>query len=762
VRTPSEHSHLDDFLDLRDSLRTARSGRGGFEVCRDLTAALDTAIRSLTSERTDVAVVAIGGYGRGELSLFSDVDLMLLHEVGDPSDEAANLFRPLWDANLRVGHAVRTSKEASAAAKERFDTQTTLLTSRLVSGSQELFDRLMSEVAGVTRARPLRRHLVAEERERRLETPYLLMAPNLKTGRGGLRTLQGFEWERRREDLIGRFSRDSRPEEGDARETLLRVRNALHASAGRAHDVFSPDLREPVARWLGADLFETARDLVGAMQAVDRLASLRWPEVLDERPGPLGRRVWARLIGKPESLSAVSPPSVDELMWILQSDEQGRLVFERLFEKGLVDDLLPEWEVVRSLPQLAPFHEHPVDVHLWRTVHEMRLLMGEPHYGRIAAELDAPEVLLLSAFLHDIGKGHGGDHARVGAGIAASFCARLGLDGRASSLIEGAVAHHLLLARAATRRDLDDPAVVDEITETVGDLAALQVIYLLTVADSRATGTTMWSDWKATLLRTLFVRCAARFGAEHAAPVEAGTTIGIVLEAVGADLAREFESHLIGMPDEYLRSATVDDVVWHFDLIGSVTGASGVGVRSEEPLDKVVVVGHARPRFRRLVAESFAANGIDVLEARLHSRVDGMIVDTFRVRDDRTGGSVPADRWARARVDIEAALAGELDTESKVAERAAAYPTSSPGVAKPSVDGSFDAATGDLVLTIKCADRIGRLAEILDALHRCGLEIRLAKLDSRGEQLVDTFHVRSDSDVDIEHLEALVAGSITP
>ncbi len=153
-----------------------------------------------------MAVVALGGYGRGELSLYSDVDLMLLHDVGDAAAAAADLFRPLWDAKLRVGHSVRTVREASDAARERFDTQTTLLTSRLVAGSEELFEQLMAAVTRVTRARPLRRYLVDAERNRRAEAPYRLMAVDIKTGRGGLRALQGFEWERRRQELIGKFS----------------------------------------------------------------------------------------------------------------------------------------------------------------------------------------------------------------------------------------------------------------------------------------------------------------------------------------------------------------------------------------------------------------------------------------------------------------------------------------------------------------------------------------------------------------------------
>lgn len=760
VATPSEQGSLDRHLGLRDTLRSERSGYGGVEVCRALTSSLDGAIHRLVSPLPEgVAVVAIGGYGRAELSPYSDVDLMLLHSVDDPSEPAAALFRPLWDAKLRVGHSVRTVEEASAAAKERFDTHTTLLTSRLVAGDEDLFAELVEAVTTVTRARPLRRYLVAEERERRRGTPHLLMATDVKVGRGGLRTIHGFEWEERREALIGRFSTNSAEEREESREALLRVRNGLHVVTGRAHDVFSADLRDPVARWLGLDTFETSQMLVEAMQTVDRLTARRWPEVVDDPP----KGAWRLLMGRPPQLSATTEPSVDELIWMLETGERGRLAFERLWQAGLLDDFLPEWGVVRALPQLAPFHEHPVASHLWRATDEMgSLIADDGHYGRVAQEFDDSGVLLLSAFLHDIGKGHGGDHASVGAEIARSFCERTGVDAERSGLIEDAVRHHLLLSRTATRRDLDDPAVIDEVAGTVGGLRLLQALYLLTVADSKATGRTMWSNWKASLLRTLFVRCAARFEARSSA--RGGTTRDEVLAAAGSGSIDALEAHLDGMPGEYLRSAAADDILWHLQLILEMDGLSSVGVRPGEPAGTAVVVGLSRPGFRCRVAEVFASSGVDVLEARMHTRADGVVVDTFNVADDRTGGGMAKARWATVRSDLEAGLVGDLDTARKLAERAAAYET--PSGDKPVARGEIDPATGDLVVTIKCSDRIGRLAEILAVLNDCGLGIRLAKIDARQGEAIDTFHVDAGPGLRdpaaIRQLEHRIAGALAP
>lgn len=723
-------SPLRDFLECREALRGERAGTGGEEVCAILTSKLDSAIQEIVADLPpDMAVIAVGGYGRGELSLFSDVDLMLLHDRRHPGDAASALFRPLWDAGLRVGHSVRHIAEATVAARSAFDTYTTLLTSRWLGGDPDLFDRLRRTVASVTRARPLRNHLVAAERERRRRQPYLVMEADVKAGRGGLRTLHGFEWERRREEMIGRFSPPPGPEEAEARRVLLAVRNALHAAAGRAHDSFTYELRERAARWLGTDRYELATRLVAATQQVDRLASIRWPELLVE---PRRNERKRRRRRSPRPGDRVTP---EELASLLRGGERDR---HNLLPT--LEELIPQWPRILASPQVEPFHDHPVVAHLWRTVDEMQsLVRDDRHWATIAAEVGSEDLLTLAAFLHDIGKGQGGDHASIGARITRDLAARLGISGSDGQLLEAAVRHHLLLARTATHRDLDDPAVIDDVARTVGSLRLLQVLYLLTVADSRATGRGVWNRWKEVLVRTLFLRVANRLGAGE--PLRHGTTRKEILAVAGPDRRHEIESHLDALPDEYLLSNTVTDVLWHLEVMAGLTGGFRLDWQAGDVVDTAVVVGRGRPDLRRLVTQSFAANGIDVLEARMTTRGDGAVLDTFRLRPDRKGGSIDPLQWESVRADLRAALDGNLDLGEKVGARLAAYASVTPPPIPPSVEIEAEDG-GEAVIRVQCADRIGRLAEVVAALEVAGLEIRLAKVDGRSGVAVDVFHVR--------------------
>jgi [protein-PII] uridylyltransferase len=737
-------------------LRQGLIGDGGRELCAALSGALDEAIGAQGWEGdASVAIVALGGYGRGELSPHSDIDLMLLHRLEDPSDAAARLFRPLWDAGLRVGHSVRTVAEAGSAARERFDTQTTLLTARLVAGNAAMWDELVNRVTAVTRARPLRRHLVAEERERRRQWPYLVMAPDLKNGRGGLRVLQGLDWERRREALIGRFTAHPSPEEESAAEILLRARNALHVVTGRPGDVLSPELRGSVARWLGGDERETIQSVIDATHLVDGLAARHWPEAL-----PSARRQRRSRGSGPRSRAAPTRFARSPLAELMQLLESGEVAAdERHGEDGVLARTLPGWDEVWSRAQLEPFHEHPVGAHLWRTVDEMRFLIADDgHYGRVASEVGSPETLLLAALLHDIGKGRGDDHSAAGAEIARSACARLGVPLATAAIVEQVVRHHLLLATTATRRDLDDPAVIDEVVELIGDLETLQTLYLVTVADSKATGPTMWNPWKAALLRALFTRCAARFGGDRA--ITSPSTREELASQAREVMRDEVVSHLAAMPDAYVRDNGIDDVLWHIRLLAEAGEACAIGVREDLPLETAVVAGRIGPAVRARVGEAFAAHGIDVVEARMTTSGERM-VDTFRVRDDRTGGQVPAERWDRVRNDLSDALSGGAGAGERLAARVASYPTAP--VVEPEARVTRDPASGAVVITVKCSDRIGRLAEILGVLDELGLVVSLAKLESRGQQVVDTFHVEDGPSGEEESgaLATRIAGMIS-
>jgi [protein-PII] uridylyltransferase len=792
-------SSLVSFLELRSAVRTQRIGDGGRDTVAALTAGLDSALQELAADvGSDTAVVALGGYGRGEQCLWSDVDVMVLHRRDDPEPLVRQVLYPLWDADLKVGHAVRTVAESREAGQDEFDTLTSLLSARLIGGDEALFQELMATVTELVRKRPLASRLVERERQRRLRDPYPTMAADIKEGRGALRTHHGFWWERRRAELLGIAAADAGPVETNAQATLLRVRNALHAAAGRASDRFLVDLRQPAAEWLGTDVDALAAELTAALHAGDLLADQRWPDMHAEQDPMigLGRRVFgsirsrfsageerpaeesgvlgmavraaarlngARLDRREEDFIRQSPPlpwtfaDRTSLVTLLSGGARGRAVFGQLEDLGWVDQHFPEWLPVATAPQLAPFHDHPVGAHLWRAADEMHALIksgGET--GAIADEVGSTEELLLAAFLHDIGKARGGDHAEVGAGVAAGFLRRAGFGPATVGVVVTAVRLHLLLSETATRRDIADPEVIDEVAAQVGDLRQLQILYLLTIADLRATGTTMWNDWRASLIHSLFGRVGEAIESGAAPPATAD--IEAILECADGDVTRRtVEEHVTAMPPDYLATTTPREILWHIGVVKKMREPALVAV---DPIDpgRVLVVGDDRSGFLLAVSRAFVANGVSIMDARLRTRADGIALDTFHVCEDRTGGVVGSAKWEAVTKALQSSLAGQLDLRSAIRERVEAYRRADHDSAavelRSGVDGRYAA------VEVRMPDRVGLLTDIVEAIHGEGLDIHLAKIDTMGDVARDIFYIRRIGGAPIRsdtELEALCA-----
>lgn len=776
-------SPLATFLALRTRVSVEPIGDGGPETCAALTTGLDTAIQQLgTGVGDGAAIVALGGYGRREQCLWSDVDVMLLHRNRNTEPLIKAVFYPLWDANLKVGHAVRTVEQCREAGRAELETLTALLSARLVVGDVDLFGEFEAALADLVRQRPLAPRLAEQERERRLAEPYPLMAADVKQGRGALRTHEGFWWERRRSQLIDLVSDTPTEEERDAKVTLLAVRNALHASAGRAVDRFVIDLREPAAQWLDTDVHTLATSLTTALHIGDRLADRRWPDLHVESDPTfgLGRRVFGsirtrfsspeptrdvdaadsvlaiavRAAGRPEG--AWLDPTEEEFIraatstaWtaadrrafimLLSAGVRGRTIFGLLEELGWVGRNFPEWTPVATAPQLAPFHEHPAGAHLWRAVDEVQSIITERgELAGIVEEIGSTEELLLSALLHDIGKARGGNHETVGAELAAAFLRRAGFGPATVATVVNAVRHHLILAQTATRRDIADPAVIDEIATVVEERRQLQLLYLLTIADLRATGSTMWSEWRATLLRRLYRSVAKTL--ETGETVRATPDINAIVDfAAGTFDRRLIEEHVAAMPAGYLDTTSPREVAWHVDIASQLDMP---GLISVDPRDegRVLVAGTDRAGFLLAVSRAFTANGVGVMDARLRTRSDGIALDTFHVADDRTGATVTPDRWDRVTGDLVAALTNERDLRPVIHERVQAYRR--PGNVRTSIEVRTDNTSRHTVVEVRAQDRVGLLTDIVEVLHDEALDVYLAKIDTMGGQARDIFHVR--------------------
>lgn len=718
------------------------------------------------------ALVAVGALGRRELVPYSDLDLVLLHDGRRNVSELADLlWYPLWDAGIGLDHSVRTVGQALQVAATDLRAALGLLEARLIAGDSALFTAMETAVRQAWRT-GIRGRLdelaeSAQERWRRRGDIAHRVEPDLKNGHGGLRDVQLLD-ALATGQLIDRSGADVRA----ARDLLLDARTELHRLAGRSRDVLrAQDADEVAAALQLGDRFDLARGLSGAARtivyAVDvglraaraalpprgraRLTGLRnlgrgpvrrpldegvvehGGEVAlarDARPArdpalalrvaataartgmPVAAGTLATLADSAPELRRPWPrPALDELLSLLGAGRPAVDVIEAMDRTGLWGRLFPEWGAVRDLPPRDRAHVWTVDRHLVETAAQA---------ARLTTTVARPDLLLLGALLHDLGKGRGGDHSVVGAALADQIGHRLGLWPSDVGMLSAMVRHHLLLPHTATRRDLEDPATAQRVVETLnGDQTVLELLVALAEADSLATGPGVWSEWRASLVFDLADRCRAVLaGREVPGPEPVSEDHRLLAEQIAA--------------------------------IGSVhvaaDQATGPGTATT-----ITVVTPGRPGVLAPAAGVLALHSLQVHSAaiRVVELADGgtVAVDTFVV-SPRFGR--PPDP-ALLRQDLMRALDGSLRLADRLTAKERDYGEIG-GAAAPYPDTGAkvlwfdDEATGAVVLELRTTDRIGLLYRVATALEGSGTTVRWARVVTWGSSVVDSFGLTGAGD----------------
>ncbi|MFD8457357.1 [protein-PII] uridylyltransferase [Streptomyces antimycoticus] len=782
-----------------------------------------------------VALVAVGGYGRGELSPRSDLDVLLLHDgSADRSALAAladHVWYPVWDMGLALDHSVRTPDEARTTAAEDLKVQLGLLDSRHIAGDQALTADLRTTVLADWRAQAPRRlpqlHELCQERAERHGELQFLLEPDLKEARGGLRDATALR------AIAASWLADA-PREGldDARRRLLDARDALHLSTGRAADRLMLQEQDQVAAALGLlDADALLRQIYESARIISYASDVTWREVervlrarsaarprlrglLGGRGGRSGGRggaadagersplaegvveqdgevVLARTArpdrdpvltlraaaaaaqaGLPLSPHAVRrlstaarplpvpwpPEAREQLITLLGAGESTVGVWEALEAEGLVTRLLPDWERVRCRPQRNAVHRWTVDRHLVETA--VRASALSRRVGR-------PDLLLVAALLHDIGKGWPGDHSVAGETIARDVAARIGFDRADVAVLATLVRHHLLLVETATRRDLDDPATVRSVAEAVGGATTLELLHALTEADALATGPAAWSAWRGSLVADLVKRVAAVLAGEPAddwstpqqttaeqerLAIEAWRTGGPVL-ALHARSEALAPGEAGGLLTDGLLTTAAEGLPED-----EATGPEPIGVELLIAVPDQPGVLHTAAGV--LALHRLTVRAADLRALELPSELDaagaaaGVLLLSWRVAAEY--GSLP--QAARLRNDLLRALDGSLDIVARLAEREAAYrkyPRRRGAHAPPPrvtvAPGSSQLAT---VIEVRAQDAPGLLHRIGRALEHTGVAVRSAHVSTLGANAVDAFYVTDNSGAPLKPMHA--------
>ena len=814
---PSNASPIEVLRAERERLKQEHAaGLSGRKLVQALTAAMDAAVRAVWSEAVDVpdriALVALGGYGRAELSPHSDVDLMVLHAARSIApDVGKRVFYELWDAGFAVGHAIRTVKDCVRLAASNLEAETSFLDARFLDGDEALFDEFRTATLKQTRKHGARfvetlRSATAARHLKEGSASYFL-EPNIKEGAGGLRDRATIGWLAAAIETERGLVAD--PELESATDLLLRVRTQLHYMADRRADLMTLQVQDAVAEGLGyegngrpaVDAF--LRDLYIAARHIGYTARSALAEIAGEtarRPVPVrdvapgielsstGLRIFDRrpITEAPElpmrafAIAAAEdvPIAIETMLWlrsstassgelgwndatrkaffqILERGRPGRSALEAMDHAGLLVRYLPDWEAVRCLPQHNVYHRFTVDVHLLTAVLEACRLGGPPPDGpdalahKVWRDLADQKRVLLACLLHDIGKGRDDDHSILGEEIARRICKQMRVATEIADDVEWLVRHHLLLSDTATRRDTTDENLVVETAAWVGSAERLRMLYIVSVADGRATGPAAWTPWKSTLVAELFNKVLHVLEEGRLVGPDASDLMQLRGTELRAALTRfppeSIEQHLVGMPRAYFLAFPTEALIRHFALMAAPPDGPvniHVGKTDAAGVYELDIVAPDRPGLFSKVAGGLALNGVNVLAAQIFTRADGAALEVFRVSGAHED-EVDPGRWDRVRADIGAVIAGELSLDERLAQKRELYTRPSKGKREPS-RVLVENAVSDFftVVEVHATDRVGLLYAITDALSDLELDIQSARIATYAEDVVDVFYVR--------------------
>ena len=805
--------------------------------------------------RNPFAIIALGGYGRQEQCVHSDIDLLFLFEKRVPKiavDLVDEMLFPLWDLGVEVGHTTRSINDCVEEARSDLENFTAMLDARFICGMSPLFAKLESTLRNRILAKQsdqIIHQLVVNNRRRhkRFGDSTHLLQPNLKEGHGGLRDYHTLLWVthinsrvRSRRDLEyrGCLSHDEFSSLEDTLAFIWQVRNHLHLLVGRKcdqlyfehqeklaqiMDVAPVNGEQPVERFLGelhgkmawlkylGDMFLYEHDREKSTARTKASGSRAGHSGLVLEKGMLNFRSSEEIVGEPELLMKIFRDSAR--LNVPLTPEAKRLVrefshlvdtgfrrsksvmnaFERILvtpsglfnvlnemlDTGFLIHFLPEFKNISNRILYNAYHIYPVDRHSLRVVGTLKSfgtpddITGCQLCADLYKEIVNKKLLCWAALLHDIAKGDPEPHhADKGAVIAQKLLSERGMSTKGIDTVTFLIRKHLFLIHTALRRDIQDEETAIFCARHIKSLDRLKMLYLLTVADSTATGPKAWNEWTAILLQDLFLKTANTLERGELTSDQATRNLekkkAKILSSVST-IAEQHDMKAIfkAMSPRYLHYTPVEAILAHVELYRSlaerpyawtITHAATKNTRT------ITICTQDRPGLFSKIAGVFTLNRIDILNAQIYTWRNKIALDIFEVTAPRDN-IFEKEKWEKAGSDLESALTDRLDLQTMLNKRLSAYRTAHlPGEGNPpriTVDNN--SSSFFTIIEVFADDFPGLLFKVTDTLYRCQLDIWVAKIATDVDQVVDSFYVRDfdGNKIDSPRMETSIKQAMT-
>lgn len=805
------------------------------------------AARKMVISGNPFAIIALGGYGRKEQCIHSDIDLLILFDKSVPLEVEAfvqELLYPLWDARLEVGYAVRHVDECIGMSFERFDILTTVLDARFICGASLVYSSFMEKFRSQLSGKHLKETLntLFEQGEKRLETfgdSTYLVAPDLKSGFGGLRDYHTLLWyakiksnikSRRDLEYYGFLSHFEFATLEESLAYIWDIRNRLHYTTRRKCDTLHFEYQAEMASLLGYEDKENHPDvelflgeLHAKMEFLKYINQITFEDILSHcrirkksagtRPARTEGLVIEKrrlsfantvvILQKPDLLLKIFlesgqtriPLSIEALRVVyefrhlvddqIRTDSRCIAIFKRtlalsywkfnvlnvMLFTGILEKFIPEFSAIVNKIQYNHYHLFPVDKHSIRCVQIINNFKAPgtigllPLYSNVFKEVRKKNVLIIAALLHDIGKSDPAkEHSNRGAEIAGPILDRLGFNPTDKQDALFLIQNHLLLAKTATRRDVFDEETAVFVANRVGKIRLLRMLFLLTVADSQATGPKAWNDWTESLIQDLFLKTMGILRTGELASKKTQRLIDKKKTEVLVLLRENWQEEVVNrlldtMSQRYLLYIPALNIVDHINLyrnLGDREFIWQITREDDSDIRTVSICGKDKPGFYSKIAGTFFLNRIDIVASQAYSLGESHVLDIFKVKPppDRI---YEREKWEKAEKDLVQALGDDhfLDKAlGKIPETLAVLSGKAPEPSQVRIDN--ETSSFFTIIEVLTYDFPGLLFSITNALYRNGLNVNVAMVGGKVDQVMDIFYVKDvNEDQKIETEERL-------
>ena len=855
-----------------------KHGEGGRDLCKKRadvitvmlrhlwTGAWETHLRSHMDKPPQIALLAVGGFGRGELNPYSDIDILFLHQASNAksteqvTDIVQHVLYMLWDIGFQVGHATRTLSEVISQANGDLRTKTSLLEARFLCGDESLY----GEFEKTFERRCVRGHekeylawRVADQRERHEKaghTPFL-QEPSVKSGCGGLRDYQNLLW-------VGKVKRGftntqafvdaqlltaaERKQLDRAYDFLLRIRTELHYMQKRSGDVLTLRLQGQIADSFGyqhrtilrrmeafmRDYYENtsllytlgntiSNRLCGTAKTRTKWAFLPFRATHREEidgfvlengeieagiPSPVAEEPvrLARVFLLAQQHNAELGPELklrlrrrlymvdrrfiyqtavrETLLAILSRKGQVGRALRAMHELGLLGRFFPEFRPLTCLVQHEFFHRYTADEHTLVCIEMLDRIIDatEPPFSKYRAILQnapRPHILYLAMLLHDTGKSSNEErHAEASAVNAVRVARRMRLKGNDLSTLVFLVDHHLTMSETARRKNLDNEETIIEFARVVQNQERLDMLMLLTFADTMGTGTGRgYSDWKDLLLWQLYHRTSSALSGIKEFRAMAEKARLEIQQSLLKNLDREFDpaevvAHFDNLPPGYFESMSEELIREHIAIVhGFLKYQLTHDDASLRPIvhwrnfpeqghSEVTVVTWDREHLFARVTGSFAASGLTILKADIFTRDDSIAIETFYVATERLESVTdPRDRASFEKILAQAMSMEQFDFFQAFAKKTfrPRFPTYDPSDLPTQVSIDLRASRTHTLLDVQTADYPGLLYRIAGAIADRDFNLVSARITTEKGAALDTFYLTDMKGKKVEGEEEL-------